>query len=150
MTIDPRFLSKGIIVPENTNVGKNSLHYLVAIPLEDGRMVLAPTQGRLVHIGENDYGQVWAYLRYHRSPFYLVYSPSLGESDRGYVDTLGNVSEELRQLAEQDARETPVFDRRHIRIDEDFPTPGDSSDAADAYYQMLKDKGVFGFAGRRE
>lgn len=121
-----KYTTKPIEYDPGMNVTDNVLHYMAIVPLdEETRFLLVPTQGMLIHLGEQDGSPVWAYLRWHRAPFFI--SIFGGHT----IDTISPsvVRGELFQRAAVCARQYEVFDRRHVRIDEDYPTPGQPSNA---------------------
>lgn len=124
--IHSKYTTAAILCHEGISVYENLLHYMAVIPLQDGSgFMLVPTQGKLVHVGEVDGKPVWAYLRYNRRPMFVC------EYYAGIMDVLNApaLPAELLARGEELAQSLEVYDRRHVRVDHDYSTPGEPTDA---------------------
>lgn len=116
------YSSEAITCSPDAEVSEAILHCFVILVLANDMCLLVPTQGKVYSLGQARDSEFWVYLRYHRQPFYVARSYQSGTIT---ICPASNLPNRMLAIAEDLAHETFVFDRRHIRKDADFPTPGE-------------------------
>src|SRR4051812_5149150 len=120
MDTDAKYTSEAIVIDEAAVVSEAALHFLVLMQLPDGQIVLAPTQGKLIYLGETEKGHIWTYLRTFRRPIFVCLYSHINRVD--FIQS-SHMPPELMERAIELALNQEVYDRRHLQLD-GFPTPG--------------------------